>query len=184
MSNAPSTAQWTASRLLIASWGVFGVLGVLSQALYRLTPLALEPVQKGMLEPYQWGIYIAWGVLNIYTEGIKGFQRGFNPRVVARAIHLAHHPKPLHVILAPFFCMSLFYATRKRLIVSWSLIIGITLIVILVRQLAQPWRGIVDIGVVTGLGYGAAHLVAAYFKALMAREKPSTDSLPARARVT
>jgi len=80
--------------------------------------------------------------------------------------------------------MSLFYATRKRLIVSWSLIIGITLIVVLVRQLPQPWRGIVDIGVVTGLGYGAAHLVAAFFKALISREQPSTDSLPARAPVT
>jgi len=178
---AVSSTQWTAPRLLIASWGVFGVLGVLSQALFRLTPLALEPVQKGMLEPYQWVIYVVWAVLNLYTEGYKGFQRGFNPRVVARAVHLAHHPKPLHVILAPAFCMSLFYATRKRLIVSWSLVIGITLVVVLVRQLDQPWRGIVDIGVVTGLGYGAAHLVVVFFKTLVAGETPTTDSLPARA---
>lgn len=173
--------EWTGPRLLIASWGVLGVVGILFQALYRLTPLALEPVQRDLLAPYQWFIYVGWAVLNLYAEGYKGFQRGFNPRVIARAIHLAHHPRALHVLLAPAFCMSLFHATKKRLIVSWTLVGGLTLIVLLVRQLPQPWRGIVDIGVVTGLGYGAIHLVVAFFTTLVAREFPTTDSLPERA---
>ena len=61
-------------------------------------------------------------------------------------------------MLAPFTCMGLLHATKKRRIVSWSLLTGIVLLVVLVRQLPSPWRGIIDLGVVLGLSTGLASI--------------------------
>ena len=73
---------------------------------------------------------------------------------------MAH--EPLHCLdhlLAPAIAMGLFQANRKRVIVSWSLFIAIVLVVILVRLAPQPWRGIIDGGVVVGLAMGMISLL-------------------------
>jgi hypothetical protein len=167
-----------ASELAIASWGVLGVLALLGQALSRLTPLAIEPIERGMLGPGHWVLYVGWTVLNAYAEGYRGFQRAFVPRVVARALHLARHPHPLRVILAPVFCMALFHARRRDLVRAWVLLAAIVALVIVIRLLPQPWRGIVDAGVVAGLGWGAVALLVAFGRVLFTDWKPETDSLP------
>ena len=164
-------------EIAIASWGVLGVLALLGQALYRLTPLAMEPIQQQLMNGWQWCLYIGWGLFNCYAEGYRGFQKAFSPRVVARAVHVARHPKPLHVLLAPLFCMALFHAKKKNLILAWGLLVFIVVAVIIIRQLAQPWRGIVDIGVVLGLAWGAVSIVVFFVNALRGRV-PETDSLP------
>ncbi|MEM9691949.1 MAG: hypothetical protein AAGA56_05360 [Myxococcota bacterium] len=166
------------SQVLIASWGVFCVVALLGQALYRLTPLAIEPVEKGMLSRAQWAVFIGWAIFNAYAEGYRGFQKAFVPRVVARAFHLARHPKPLHVILAGPFCMAMFHAKKKNLILAWGVFFVVVALVILVRSLSQPWRGIVDVGVVVGLGWGTLSLLIQFATALATGEVPETDSLP------
>jgi hypothetical protein len=172
-----SQPRLSAVQIAIASWGVFGVLALLGQAMWRLTPLALEPLQQGMMTGFQWALYISWAVFNAYAEGYRGFQRSFSPRVVARAIHLSHHPKALHVALAPLFCMGLFHAKRRRLIASWVLTGVIILLIIVIRQIPQPWRGIVDVGVVVGLAWGALSIIALFVRAL-GGNVPENDSLP------
>ena len=139
-----------------ALWGVLGFLLILMQAIVRLAPLAWEPIAIGALGVHHYLLYAASIVFNGYFEGYRAFQLQVAPRVVARACALANNPKPIHVLLAPFFCMALFHATKKRLIVSWSVYAGIVVLIVSVRQLAQPWRGIVDAGVVVGLSWGAA----------------------------
>lgn len=94
-----------------------------------------------------------------YAEGYRGFHRAFAPRVVARASYLKAHPRPLHVVLAPVFCMGYIYATRKRKLLSFGLSSMIVCFVLLVRLLPQPWRGIVDAGVVTGLVLGIVSIL-------------------------
>ena len=94
-----------------------------------------------------------------YAEGIKGFHQGFAPRVVKRALYLKKNPRLSHVVFAPFFCMSYFYATRKRKISSLGLTGLIVCFVILVRLISQPWRGILDAGVVTGLTIGCGSIL-------------------------
>ncbi|MDA0279025.1 MAG: hypothetical protein O3C29_01070 [Proteobacteria bacterium] len=96
-----------------------------------------------------------------YAEGYKGFHLGFAPRVVVRARYLANNPRPLHVLLAPLFCMGYIYATRKRQILSFALTTMIICFVLIARSMPQPWRGIVDAGVVVGLVIGV--LSIAYF---------------------
>ena len=177
-------AEETADRGLsprvvaIAVWGVAGVLALLAQALIRLTPLAIEPLEKQMLNSWQLVLYVVWAVCNAYAEGYRGFQKSFSPRVVARALHLGRNPRPIHVLFAPAFCMALFHAKRKNLMLSWGLTTFIVLAVILIRHLPQPWRGIVDVGVVVGLVWGAISIVVIFARAVTGRHEPTTDSLP------
>ncbi len=163
-------------ELLIATWGVFGVLGLLAQAMIRLTPLALEPLRTGM-SGAQWALYVGWVVFNAYAEGYRGFQRNFSPRVVARAMHLAKDHDALSVALAPLYCMALFRAKRRKQIVAWVLLVVIVTIVLLVRMVPQPWRGIIDAGVVVGLAWGSISIVVLFLRAAVQGQIPENDSL-------
>ena len=111
-----------------------------------------------------------------YAEGYKGFHLGFAPRVVVRARYLAANPRPLHVLLAPLFCMGYIYATRKRQILSFALTAMIVCFVLVARMMPQPWRGILDAGVVVGLSLGV--LSIAYFL-IVSANNPSRISISA-----
>lgn len=163
---------------LAAVWGVLGFSALLVQALLRLTPVALEPVRDGSLTGVQIAIYALWVLFMAYSEGYRGFQKQFSPRMAVRAMHLSRHPRPLLVALAPVFCMGLIHATRKRLIVAWSLLIGIVLLVIGVRALSQPWRGIIDGGVVVGLGWGLLSVLWYFVRALFGHPPDVSPDLP------
>jgi hypothetical protein len=147
------------TRLGLAGWwGIVGVVAILGNAIYRLTPIALA-AHSARLTTLQWIVLAVWLVFMVYSEGYRAFHKAFSPRVVARAQHLAAHPRPLHVAIAPLYCMGLVHATRKRMNVSWCVTLGIVGLVVLVRQLAQPWRGIIDGGVVLGLSVGVLSIL-------------------------
>ena len=140
-------------------WGISGVLALLSFAIFRLSRVA-----SGIFEIELSGIH--WCALGLsvvffgYTEGYKAFQKQFSPRVVARAWTLLSTNSLVRIILAPAFCMGYFGATRKRIIVSWVLTMGIIGLVLLVGALPQPWRAIVDIGVILALAWGMIAIVS------------------------
>lgn len=165
-----------AGRLALV-WGVLGVLVLVAQPLVRLTPLVLEAIRGG-LTTGQWVVLGAWVAINAHAEGYRGFHRRFSPRVVARARHLSRHPRPLWVVLAPLFCMSLFHASRRGMLVARGLVVAIVLLVIAIRQLHQPWRGIVDAGVVVGLGLGLVSLVYHFVRLLLGHAPTVPPDLP------
>lgn len=138
-------------------WGIAGVVALLGQAIWRLAPLALDSIARGWT-PVETAVAVVWIAIAAYAEGYRGFQRQFSPRVVARACHLTAHPRPLFVAIAPLYCMGLVHATRRRLVTSWTLTASITALVLLVRYLGR-WRGIVDAGVVIGLGWGVVAIL-------------------------
>lgn len=127
-------------------------------AVVRLGGIALE-LTAYTLDIWQLILMVVWLAYMLWAEGYKGFHRAFAPRVVARANYLAGHPRPLHVALAPLFCMGYIHATSKRRFLSIGLTLMILCFVLLVRLLPQPWRGIVDAGVVAGLMFGMASIV-------------------------
>jgi len=149
----PPPVPTTGAGWAIFAWGVGGVSLVLLNPIIRLSGHPIEALSNG-LSPTQWAVAALWLVFMMYSEAYRGFHKQFAPRVVVRALALAADPKPLPVVLAPLMCMGLLYANRKRKIVAWSLLTMIVVLVILVRQLDQPWRGIVDLGVVAGLASG------------------------------
>ena len=139
-------------------WGVGGVLLILMFAIYRLAPMALALLDTplGILH---WVSLIFSIIYMAYAEGYKGFHLSFAPRVVTRAQYLTQNPRFLHVLLAPLFCMGYIHATRKRQLISIGLTLMIIGFVFLVRILPQPWRGILDAGVVIGLTVGCVSIL-------------------------
>ena len=162
----------TGRELIIASWGIAGVVALVARALISLTPIAVEPIRAGQLGPWHWVVLVSWVATNAYAEGVVGFHQKFSPRTVDRALYLGQNPSWGRVLLAPAFCMGLFHAPRKVRIVSWSLVIGIVLLVVTIRQLAQPWRGIIDAGVVVGLALGLASLIYLFVRAVLTKREP------------
>lgn len=135
-------------------------------AVFRLAPIAMA-LGDFPLSLLHWGA-LAFSVLYMaYAEGYKGFYLGFAPRVVTRATYLRNNPNIGHVILAPLFCMGYIYATRKRQLLSYGLTVMIICFVMIARILPQPWRGILDAGVVVGLGIGIISIL--YFLLLTSK---------------
>lgn len=138
---------------LAAGWGIAGFSLLLGEALYKVTPYVVELFQKP-LSPMLWVALIGWTLFMAYSEGYRGFQKHYSPRFAARARWLRDNPTTKRAILAPLFCMCFFGTTRKRKIVAYCLTGGIITLVAIIRVTPQPWRGIVDFGVIVGLGWG------------------------------
>lgn len=167
-------------RLLIFAWAVLGVVSFLSAAVLRLLPMALEPL-SGPLEPIHVIAYLLSVGFMAYSEGYRGFQKQFSPRVVARARGLAERRHPLWSLLAPVVAMGLLHATRKRLIVSWAITLGVVGLVVLVRKLDQPWRGVVDAGVVIGLSWGIVAILVFWGQSLLGAPPAIAADFPGEA---
>ena len=154
---------------LIALWGSLGVIYILANGIAKVLPIALEAFETPF-SLFQWIVLVLWSGFMAYSEGYRGFQNAFSPRVAARARWLRENPGLIRGVFAPFFCMGYFEATRKRKIVAWCLSTGIILLIILIKLMPQPWRGIIDMGVVIGLGWGLASLVYFLFQSLLKAE--------------
>ena len=156
-------------RKLGAIWGILGVTLLLGTAILRLAPHVQEAINLGM-NSAQWLLLLLWSIYMLYTEGYRGFQKQFAPRVASRALHLLNHGRIIDIILAPFFCAGYFQTTKKRLIIAWTATTLIILLIISVRHLSQPWRGVLDSGVVLGLSYGIVCLYISVFRTFKSRK--------------
>jgi hypothetical protein len=141
-----------------AIWGLAGVFLLLGSAVYRLSVIAQAAFSYD-LRWQHWTTLLLCIFFMAYAEGYRAFQQRFSPRVAARAKYLRQHPNVLHALLGPLFCMGFFHATRRRKITSISVTAGIIVLIVLVRLLPQPWRGIIDLSVVVGLAWGIISLV-------------------------
>jgi len=171
-------------RYVSALWGICGVIAIVGFAVIRLFPIALDAFTNYPLHPGQWLLAFIWCFFMIYAEGWKGFHKGFSPRVVARARTLITHPDLISSLLAPFFCFGLFRATTKRKIVAWSVLSGVICLVLLVRLLPQPWRGLIDLGVVAGLTIGILSIVYHTCLWLSGKTTESIADLPLSSALT
>lgn len=170
--NAAYDLNLSTGKVLASLWGTCGVAYILIKAIKRVVPIALEPFMTGEgvvpLTNVQLAAYIFTCVWFAYVEGYKGFQRKFSPLVVSRSFTLQPSLSTIHhVLLAPFYSMGLFHATRKRMLVSWSVSIGVGAIVAAVKRLPYPWRNVVDAGVVVGLTWGTVSILGGYIISLV-----------------
>jgi len=174
------TASTSPGRMLGyfgAVWGIAGIAALLAYAAWRLAGVAAAAWNHD-LYLYHWLVLAAHVAFMAWSEGYRGFQQSFSPRIVARAKYLIAHPRLAHVLLAPLFCMGYFRATRRRMISVYALTVFIVLLIIAVRWLPQPWRGIVDAGVVVGLSWGLISIGAFILKALTADDYPYAPEVP------
>lgn len=160
-----------------AVWGGAGVFALLGFAVYRLAPKAVEAFRGG-LTAGQWTLVALVCLFMGYAEGYRGFQKQFSPRTAARIRYLRDFPSAARTVLAPLFCMGYFHATRRTRIVAFALPVGIIVLVMLVHQLAQPWRGIIDAGVVLGLSWGMVSLAASIVQAFASPAGVASPEVP------
>jgi len=159
-----SVTPRTALDRLSSAWAAGGLACILSKSVARILPTALEPFRQGAtpLTPLQLALYGLTCLFFAYAEGYKGFQKKFAPMVVARAFALRATSRPLNALLGPFYAMGLFHATRKRKILSWSLAVGVAVVVAAVKRLPYPWRSVLDAGVVVGLSWGIMSILIGF----------------------
>jgi hypothetical protein len=162
----------------LTCWGVLGVVAIIGNAIKRLLPIALQPFKDGGLTPLQWGLYGLWSIYMGYAEGYQAFQQKFAPLVVRRAQGLVDRPSILNWLLGGFFSMGLFGATKKRMIISWSVTAGVFALVKLVKLLPYPWRSIVDGGVVIGLSYGTLSICWELLQAMFGKVSDTDPCFP------
>ncbi len=158
---------------LTATWGIAGVLLLVGAAMVRLTRAGLDAFDYP-LQMHHWAFFVVFLLFMLISEGYRGFQKSFAPRVAARARELQLDPRPLQVLLAPLVCMGFIYATPRRMLRSYGLAGMIVIFVLIVRQLPQPWRGLVDLGVAAGLLWGVVALVTHSYQAFT--KEPSFGS--------
>lgn len=154
----PSAAPGQFMGTLVALWGITGVMVLLSFAVARLSFISLNALNF-TLDWTHWAVLFCSVVIMAYTEGYKTFQRVWAPRVVDRAFELKANWTVTTALLAPLYCMSFFAATRKRMLVAWITTACIIGLVILMNRIPQPWRGLIDAGVVVALLWGVLSLV-------------------------
>ena len=148
---------------------------MLGKALYGISSPTREALDLLPWTGVQWTFAAIWVLFMAYTEGYRGFQLRFSPRCVARAFYLAENPSTRDLVLAPFFVMGFYNGTRRRLITTWGITLGVVFIVLVVSFVPQPWRGIIDLGVVVGLSWG---LLATLGHFLVALRRGGTDEDP------
>ncbi len=166
--------NWTGR--LGATWGAAGVTAMLLFAIFRITPRAVAAYEIG-LDTTQWIVTVVFIAFMAYSEGYRGFQLRFSPRTAARVRYLRDRPDILRSVFAPFFAMGFFHANRRTRITAYALSSGIVVLVLLVRLLEQPWRGIVAAGVVLGLTWGIVSLGASIVTALTCDEYPASPEV-------
>jgi hypothetical protein len=168
--------------LVGAIWGVTGFAIILLDAINRLARIGLVAFEQG-LSPMQYVVLLLVVVAMAYMEGYRGFQKSFSPRCAARARYLYENPEPLAVLLAPLFLMGFFRATRGPLLFAWVGTGLIVLLVVLLQISPQPWRGIVDWGVVVGLSWGLISFLFSVRQAFVAADFDVSPEVPVRSGV-
>lgn len=155
-------------------YAILGITALLSTAIVRLTPYALEALRADM-SLFQMVAMAGSIVFMAYSEGYRGFQTRYSPRVVNRALNLGAEQPSGWSLIAPLVAMGLVRARKRILIMSWALTGMIVLFIVLLRITPQPWRGIIDAGVVVGLAWGTLSIVVFWGQALMGRFEPGDD---------
>ena len=148
--------RWVGNIAVI--WGLGGVIALLSMAIARLLSISIAAFGFSLTWVH-WSVLIISVLFMAYAEGYRTFQKTWAPRVVNRALELRDNWNVLRIVLAPFYCMSFFDATRKRVLTAWITTVCIVLLIVLMNRMDQPWRGLIDAGVVVGLSWGVAAVI-------------------------
>ena len=151
----PGRAVATAGAL----WAVGGIVGLLVWAIYRLALISVAAFDHPFAW-YHWAALLAIVPFMAWSEGWRGFQLRFSPRVAERAMTVLRQPTRRRVALAPLYAAGYFEGTRRERLGVWFGTAGILILIVLVHRLDQPWRGILDAGVVVGLSWGTIATLA------------------------
>lgn len=134
-------------------WGFAGVSLILLHGITCVYPYVVTLDFSKMFWYHYLSLIISIIFLG-YAEGYKGFQLSFSPRVAQRLKLVFKNPSFVNVVLSPLFCMGFFGISKKRMKITYILTITIIFLIIIIERISEPWRGIIDTGVLVGLSWG------------------------------
>jgi len=137
------------------AWGVGGFSVLVGVGLVRLGTQFLRAVEFAW-SPLHVVVALVFVGFMAWTEGYRGFQLSYAPKFARRAEALRAHATALQALFGPVYCMGLAWAPARTLVANWALLAMIILLVIAFGFVPQPWRGILDGGVIVGLSWGLA----------------------------
>ena len=127
-----------------------GVAAIFVEAIVQLGRRGVATMRAG-LDPWEWVALVALSIAFLYGEGEQALARRWVPAVIARARAIDPATRFLHRALAPLYAMSLIGAPARVLVRAWTGVALIVMAVLIVRAMAEPWRGIVDFAVALAL---------------------------------
>lgn len=142
-------------------WAGGAMLLLLLDAVARLCAVFVSAYSE--FESHHWCALMLWAPLIVYLEGYRGFHDRFAPALVIRSHVVAQRGPWWTVLLAPVVAVGLLWGSRRRLITSWTLVVGVCGLVLAMRSLPLAWRGVVDGGVALALAVGISSIVAWFF---------------------
>ena len=134
-------------------WGFVGVSLILLHGITCVYPYVVTLDFSKMFWYHYLSLIISIIFLG-YAEGYKGFQLSFSPRAAKRVKLVFKNPSFVNVVLSPLFCMGFFGISKKRMKITYILTITIIFLIIIIERISEPWRGIIDTGVLVGLSWG------------------------------
>jgi hypothetical protein len=137
---------------IAALWGLFGVLALLSFSVFRLGAIAFTFFDYPA-NVWHWVALLIWLLFMAYS-------------FAARLHWLVENPKPWLVVLAPVYAMGFIYASYKRMLISYLILLMVIGFVLIAEMLPAPWRAIMDAGVVLGLSWGVVAIFVATINVL------------------
>jgi len=145
-------------KKLYKIYSIGGIIAIFSSAIFRLYPHVKEGFSY-QFSTLNWIVMIAYLIIMIVGKGYFALYRSFVPRVINRSKILIAEGKLLDRLLAPLYCMGFFKAPIKRLIISYAMLSFIITFISSASRISQPWRGIIDLGVIVGLSIGIISLL-------------------------
>ncbi|MCK5050497.1 MAG: hypothetical protein KAS53_02065, partial [Candidatus Cloacimonetes bacterium] len=139
-------------------YSIGGVIAIFSSAIFRLYPHVREGFSFE-LTTLNWVVLIAYLAVMIVAKGYFALHCSFVPRVINRSELLVENGKLIDRLLAPLYCMGFFKAPKKRIIISYAMLLLIIAFIVSASKISQPWRGIIDLGVIVGLSLGILSLL-------------------------
>lgn len=145
--------------LLARTWALAGLVLLLGRASVSLLAKGYrEILAPPALAPLEWAGLIAIVALFVWGEGWMALHRRWAPRVAGRIRSLGGETGAVSVLLAPLHALGLVGAERRTVARSWGAAAAIVVAVVVVRQLAQPWQGMIKLGVAGALAIGVVSL--------------------------
>jgi len=156
---------------------LLGFTLLVGSAIVRLSKYVFEVTQYSLGFGH-YAFMVLFTVFMLYSEGYRGFHQKLSPRFAARSYGMIERLNWRFAIFAPFFCVGYFYATRRRKMASYLLTAMIVILVLIVSRFAQPWRGMVDLGVVSGLVFGLGSLWYWWIRVMVLGDRSPDPEFP------
>ena len=148
-----------------AFWGFIGISLILLHGMSCVVPYVFSMELSNMKWYHIISLFLSIITLG-YAEGYKGFQLSFSPRAAKRVNLVSKNPNFKNVVFSPLFCMGFFGISKQRMIITYLLTLSIIFLIIIIEKMSDPWRGIIDAGVLVGLSWGLLSFWFFSFKSL------------------